>query len=254
MPATRSATSKRSARTTPSTKTARKAQAGSSRAESQAHTRERLLDAARTVLAAEGYAGASIDRIAATAGYTKGAFYANFSNKEAVFIELFEQHKRRETEAFRALVASDADVLSVLDAIGQDLVVARANADWPRLGVELRRQAERSTTLAAQIDALQAAQRSALAHTVAALFAKAGRELPEPAEALANLFIGVAHGLALMRPTISPRTPTPNANESRMLMLVMRSVIASAPLALTPRTIDGSPGPTPLSESPHHAR
>ena len=201
------------------------------RARSQAETRQRLLDAAREVLAAEGYAGASIDRIAAAAGYTKGAFYANFANKEAVFIELFEQHKQREQQAFRAYLAADGDVSSVLDAIGQDLQVARANADWPRLGVELRRQAERSTTLATQIDALQAAQRASLAEVVAALFAKAGRELPETADALANLFIGVAHGLAVMRPTTAPRTPTPNALESRMLMLVMRSVIASAPIA-----------------------
>lgn len=201
------------------------------RARSQAETRERLLDAAREVLAAEGYAGASIDRIAATAGYTKGAFYANFPSKEALFIELFEQHKQREQEAFRVFLASDGDVLSVLDAIGQDLQGARANADWPRLGVELRRQAEHSTTLATQVDALQAAQRAALADVVAALFAKAGRELPETADALANLFIGVAHGLALMRPTASPRTPTPDAVESRMLMLVMRSVIAAAPTA-----------------------
>jgi TetR/AcrR family transcriptional regulator, transcriptional repressor of aconitase len=198
------------------------------RARSQAETRRRLLDAAREVLATEGYAGASIDRIAATAGYTKGAFYANFPSKEAVFIELFEQHKQREQVAFRAFVASDGDVLSALDAIGHDLQGARADADWPRLGVELRRQAERSTTLATQIDTLQAAQRTALADVVTALFAKAGRKLPETADALANLFIGVAHGLAIMRPTASPRTPTPNAVESRMLMLVMRSVIAAA--------------------------
>ncbi len=212
----------------PTKKPARESRPRSARARSQAETRERLLDAARQVLAAEGYAGASIDRIAATAGYTKGAFYANFASKEAVFIELFEQHKQREQDAFRAVVASDDDVASMLDAIGHDLRLARVNADWPRLGVELRRQAERSTTLATQIDSLQAAQRAALADVVSALFAKAGRELPEPADALANLFIGVAHGLALMRPTTAPRTPTPNAVESRMLMLVMRSVIAAA--------------------------
>ena len=215
----------------PTTKRVRKARPRVVRAQSQAETRGRLLDAARNVLAAEGYAGASIDRIAAAAGYTKGAFYANFPSKEAVFVELFEQHKQREQEAFRGFLASDGDLLSVLDAIGRDLQAARANADWPRLGVELRRQAERSKTLATQIDALQAAQRSALADVVAALFAKAGRELPESADALANLFIGVAHGLALMRPTTAPRTPAPNAVESRMLMLVMRSVIASAPPA-----------------------
>ena len=236
MPARRKASTKRSARAKPIKESAREARPRSARALAQAETRGRLLDAAREVLAAEGYAGASIDRIAATAGYTKGAFYANFPSKEAVFMELFEQHKQREQDAFRTFLASDGDVVSVLDAIGNDLQAGRANADWPRLGVELRRQAERSAALATHIDALQAAQRTALADVVAALFAKAGRSLPEPADALANLFIGVAHGLALMRPTTSPRTPTPNAVESRMLMLVMRSIIASAPRADSPRT------------------
>ena len=234
---TKTKASKPTPRPTPTKRTTRAASAvpqprpRSARAQAQAETRQRLLDAARDVLATEGYAGASIDRIAATAGYTKGAFYANFASKEAVFIELFEQHKQREQEAFRAFLARDGDVASVLDAISRDLQVARTNADWPRLGVELRRQAERSTTLAAEIDALQAAQRASLADVVTALFAKAGRELPEPADALANLLIGIAHGLALMRPTTTPRTPTPHAGESRMLMLVMRSVIASAPPA-----------------------
>lgn len=227
-PKTQTTRAKDSGRGESTMEPARDARPRSVRARSQAETRRRLLDAARAVLAAEGYAGASIDRLAATAGYTKGAFYANFANKEAVFIELFEEHKQREQQAFRAFLENDGDVSSVLDAIGHDLQAGRANADWPRLGLELRRQAERSTTLATQIDALQTAQRNALAEVVAALFAKAGRELPETADALANLFIGVAHGLAIMRPTTSPRTPTPNDVESRMLMLVMRSVIAAA--------------------------
>ncbi|QJR34263.1 TetR/AcrR family transcriptional regulator [Gemmatimonas groenlandica] len=231
MPASPKTSKKRRALAKPSTASAQDKRPRSTRALSQAETRERLLDAARAVLAAEGYAGASIDRIAAAAGYTKGAFYANFPTKEAVFIELFEQHKQREQAAFRAFLARDGDVASVLDAIGHDLQSARANADWPRLSVEIRRQAERSTALAAQIDALQVAQRTALAEVVAALFAKAGRELPATADALANLFVAVAHGLAMMRPTTSPRTPTPNANEGAMLMLVMRSVIAAAPPA-----------------------
>ena len=148
MPAKPKTSAQRSKRNTATTAETRP---GSVRARNQAETRQRLVDAARDVLAAEGYAGASIDRIAATAGYTKGAFYANFANKEAVFVELFEQHKQREQQAFRAFLASDADVLSVLDAIGHDLQAARANADWPRLGVELRRQAERSETLAVQM-------------------------------------------------------------------------------------------------------
>jgi AcrR family transcriptional regulator len=48
------------------------------REESQALTRERILQAAGDVVARDGYDGASVDRIADAAGYSKGAFYSNF--------------------------------------------------------------------------------------------------------------------------------------------------------------------------------
>lgn len=46
-------------------------------------TREALLTAAHGLFAAKGYEATTIDEIASTAGFTRGAFYANFGNKEA---------------------------------------------------------------------------------------------------------------------------------------------------------------------------
>jgi AcrR family transcriptional regulator len=51
-------------------------------------TRADLLAAARTVIAQKGYEGASVGDIAAAAGYTKGALYANFGSKEELFLEV----------------------------------------------------------------------------------------------------------------------------------------------------------------------
>jgi AcrR family transcriptional regulator len=59
-----------------------------SRAEQQAETRSRLLDAAAEAFAAHGFVGASIDHITDLAGYTRGAFYSNFSDKAELLIEL----------------------------------------------------------------------------------------------------------------------------------------------------------------------
>ena len=56
-----------------------------SRGRSEA-TRRRLLEAAGSVFAAKGYERASVADIAAAAGFTKGAFYASFPSKEAVFL------------------------------------------------------------------------------------------------------------------------------------------------------------------------
>jgi TetR/AcrR family transcriptional regulator, transcriptional repressor of aconitase len=58
------------------------------RAEQQAETRNRLLEAAAEAFAAHGFEGASIDHITDRAGYTRGAFYSNFSDKAELLLEL----------------------------------------------------------------------------------------------------------------------------------------------------------------------
>ncbi|BCP36313.1 hypothetical protein MINTMi198_16830 [Mycobacterium intracellulare M.i.198] len=47
--------------------------------------RDRILDAASKVFAAEGFAGATIDAIGQAAGFTKGAVYSNFESKDELF-------------------------------------------------------------------------------------------------------------------------------------------------------------------------
>ena len=62
-----------------------------SRKDSQLQTQERLLDAALIVFSRRGYYAASVDEVAAEAGYSKGAVYSNFSNKEELFLALIDR-------------------------------------------------------------------------------------------------------------------------------------------------------------------
>lgn len=59
-------------------------------------TRRDLMDGARRIFARDGFEMARIEDIAAAAGKTRGAFYANFRDKEDVFFALFEENLRRE--------------------------------------------------------------------------------------------------------------------------------------------------------------
>lgn len=61
------------------------------RAERQAQTRQELLDAAARVFVERGFTGSSVEEISAEAGYTRGAFYSNFSSKEELFVELLHE-------------------------------------------------------------------------------------------------------------------------------------------------------------------
>jgi AcrR family transcriptional regulator len=53
-------------------------------------TRRKLLAAAETIFARDGFEAARLEDIAAEAGYTRGAFYANFKSKEDIFFALLD--------------------------------------------------------------------------------------------------------------------------------------------------------------------
>ena len=77
------------------------------RKQRQAETRQSLLSAAAVIFAVEGYHGASVSRIAARAGYTTGALYANFGGKEQLFLELVDQQLARQRAELEQLLATD---------------------------------------------------------------------------------------------------------------------------------------------------
>jgi len=61
------------------------------RDERKAQTRADLLAAARQVFLRRGFHGASLDEIAEEAGYTKGAVYSNFEDKDSLFLALLDE-------------------------------------------------------------------------------------------------------------------------------------------------------------------
>ena len=60
------------------------------RQESRQQTRHALINAAEQELLRVGIYEASIRRICVTAGYTLGAFYSNFGNKDELLMEVLE--------------------------------------------------------------------------------------------------------------------------------------------------------------------
>ena len=75
-----------------------------SRKDSQLQTRERLLDAALTVFSRRGYHAASVDEIAAEAGYSKGAVYSNFSNKEELLLALIDRRFASDIQGYPGII------------------------------------------------------------------------------------------------------------------------------------------------------
>src|SRR5258708_32976215 len=76
------------------------------RTESQARTRDKLLATAKTCFLRDGYAATSLDGIADAAGYSKGAVYSNFKNKDELCLAVLDKIR---AERAAQLVASVAD-------------------------------------------------------------------------------------------------------------------------------------------------
>jgi AcrR family transcriptional regulator len=70
-------------------------------------TRRKLLAAAEKTFARDGFEAARLEDIASLAGYTRGAFYANFKSKEDIFFALLEEWVGRRIAEVSAVLARE---------------------------------------------------------------------------------------------------------------------------------------------------
>ncbi|WP_156895502.1 TetR/AcrR family transcriptional regulator [Massilia putida] len=57
-----------------------------------------------------GFACASVDRICEAAGYTRGAFYANYKTKQELLLDLLSEYHAAEIAGWRSTIASAHDM------------------------------------------------------------------------------------------------------------------------------------------------
>ncbi|MDI7277139.1 MAG: TetR/AcrR family transcriptional regulator [Anaerolineae bacterium] len=74
-----------------------------------ARTRERLLAAAVTEFARDGFAAANVDRISEAAGYAKGTVYNYFPSKRALMLAVVDEVAAAHTRSILEDVAQEAD-------------------------------------------------------------------------------------------------------------------------------------------------
>jgi AcrR family transcriptional regulator/Cu/Ag efflux protein CusF len=115
------------------------------REESQARTRELLIAAARSEIVKKGFALASVRDIADAAGFSQGAFYSNFPDKEAILLELVQQHQTEERARIQAaLNSAEGDAASAMAGIEKWSATVNADPGFAVLAIELQLQALRS--------------------------------------------------------------------------------------------------------------
>ncbi len=82
------------------------------------NTRARLIEAAEDVFATKGVKRVTVDDLVGAAGFTRGAFYSNFSSIEEVFFALFEQQSERMLAVVREVIGSIPEDEFSLESVG----------------------------------------------------------------------------------------------------------------------------------------
>jgi len=138
------------------------------RDQSQQLTRQRLLQAARQEVVRGGVMGASIRRICEEAGYTQGAFYANFEGRDALLLQMTESHASEEAATLGALVAETAGLGfdAALRHMSDRLADLSQTSEWSLLAVELQLHAQRDAGFAARYEASKAVYHQEFARVV----------------------------------------------------------------------------------------
>lgn len=80
-------------------------------------TRRRLIDAAVLEFAARGIDATSVEQISETAGFTRGAFYSNFADKDELILAIVEDSQRATNALFRGAVEQLPDGVGISEAV-----------------------------------------------------------------------------------------------------------------------------------------
>jgi AcrR family transcriptional regulator len=115
------------------------------RKEKQAKTRSALLSSAAKLICHKGITEASVEDVASDAGYTKGAFYANFKSKEELFLVMLDEKYAAELERLEmALTGEGAPAEEARHAAEEFIRFAWSDPQWPKLYFEFTAYAARN--------------------------------------------------------------------------------------------------------------
>ncbi len=167
------------------------------RQESQQLTRQRLLAAAGEVFSRRGFYAATLDQVAETAGFSKGAVYSNFASKEELFLALLDERITGESATLQSSRdGQNGDFVDLLlpGAFANNLPAQR---DWNLLSIEFFLYAMREEGARHKLAARYRLARANLEEQLERYCAANQPIMPMPAAKLSWLILALGNGLAL---------------------------------------------------------
>jgi len=168
------------------------------RKEKQAHTRECLMQSAARVFTRRGLQQASIDEVAEDAGFTKGAFYANFKSKEELFLAMLDERFTQRIEDIERVIADEGSGPEKARRAGDVFVQRmRADAEWERLFFEFASYAARDEDFREELLTRYRSMRDRIAAALDGHAEQMGKEPAFSSEQVALMTCAMANGVAL---------------------------------------------------------
>lgn len=164
-------------------------------------TQTRLLDAAAEVFIAEGFQATSVEAVCARAGFTRGAFYSNFSSKEELFLAVSRrayEHRaveleQRERELTPLLLERDGALThdEVAKFVANFFTPTLPEAAWFVLESEYQLHTMRNPDATPALTDFISMFKQGLIALVSRVVDAAGRELTIPVESAIRIMGGM---------------------------------------------------------------
>jgi AcrR family transcriptional regulator len=163
----------------------------------RAMTRQHLLEAAAIVFARKGFHGATLDEVAATAGFSKGAVYSNFKSKDDLFLELLDDRINRQFAVVSEILETgsrerEEQFPRIREIFRSDMFWSEDFITlWLEFVLYARRNPEAQAKLTASVKRSRAQVQALIDHEYAMLGASSGYPTSDLAEIALALFNGL---------------------------------------------------------------
>ena len=161
----------------------------------RAMTRQHRLDAAEIVFTRNGFHGSSLDEVAATAGFTKGAVYSNFKSKDDLFLALLDDREERQAAAVREELAQGPKPRTEALPRVRELISEGWSGDWAVLYLEFVLYAARNPEARRKLAAQARRVHQTVEHMLDREYDRAGTRPPFETSLLATMAIALFNGL-----------------------------------------------------------
>jgi len=160
-------------------------------------TRARLILAAEKIFARDGFEAAKLEEIASEAGYTRGAFYANFESKEDLFFALLEAQISSRINAVEYITRNLRDPEDKLRAFREFFLTVCEDRRWSLLALEFKLFAVRHPDVKVRLAAMNRRLVKPRIGILRDVMEGSGRKLPVSPAAIAMSLSAVTNALGL---------------------------------------------------------